>query len=488
MIFIRKRECVLTLLAALVALAPAVAAEHQYAVAIDESLQVLEVTARFAMPVSRLAARGRDAPRYLRHFESCDGETFTPRGRRVYASGEGFGCITYSVDLRRAAKSDRRNDSLNADNLLVSPSLWLWRPPGSQNHEIVVRFRAPAGIHVSAPWARLDAAGTLYRLRRSPESASAAVAFGRFRETVRSIPGANLRIALMEPRRGRAPDALFDWAAAQARNVSLAYGWFPNPEPHVVVIPVGGGRHGSATAVPFGRVIRDGGESVELFVNQHAPREQLYDDWTATHEFSHFMLPYVSWRQRWISEGFAQYYQNVLLARSGQYEVKRAWQKLYEGFERGRRARPELTPNEAAEQRPRGATMKIYWTGAALALEADVELRRRSGGALSLDALLERLAACCLPSARTWRGRELFTKLDEFAGEPVLVPLYDKYANVAGFPDYTGTFAKLGIEIRDGRVTLDDGAPLAAVRKSIMSGNSGTEPQNGHRPVADGGL
>jgi len=50
------------------------------------------------------------------------------------------------------------------------------------------------------------------------------------------------------------------------------------------------------------------------------------------------MLPYLDRRQRWISEGFSQYYQNVLLARSGAYDDLYAWQKLYEGYERGRKA------------------------------------------------------------------------------------------------------------------------------------------------------
>ena len=119
------------------------------------------------------------------------------------------------------------------------------------------------------------------------------------------------------------------------------------------------------------------------------------------------MLPYIKTRYRWVSEGFASYYQNVLLARAGQYTEQRAWQKLWEGFERGRKSRPELSANGAARTGIRAATMKIYWSGAAIALLADVELRRRSNGAESLDMVLDRLAQCCLPSDRAWSGPEL---------------------------------------------------------------------------------
>jgi predicted metalloprotease with PDZ domain len=80
--------------------------------------------------------------------------------------------------------------------------------------------------------------------------------------------------------------------------------------------------------------------------------------------------------------------------------------------------------------------MKIYWSGAALALMADVELRHRSGGAESLDLVLDRMQACCLPSRRTWSGRELFEKFDSLIDEPLFVRLYERYANTRGFPEF----------------------------------------------------
>ena len=270
-----------------------------------------------------------------------------------------------------------------------------------------------------------------------------------------------------------APEGEFDavpferWLVAAARNVTLSYDRFPNPSPQVVVIPTGAR---GDSAVLFGRVLRDGGESIEFFINESRPIDEFHSDWTATHEFSHLMLPYVTIRQRWVSEGFAQYYQNVLLARAGVYEDSEAWQKLYEGLERGRRSRPALSPNDASRTRASGSLMKIYWSGAAMALMADVELRRRSGGAESLDTVLDRLQRCCLPSARVWTARELFTKLDEQleqSDQPVFVPLYERHAYAPGFPDYRVTFAALGLDVRRDTVHLDDDAELAGLRDAI---------------------
>jgi len=292
-------------------------------------------------------------------------------------------------------------------------------------------------------------------------------AFGRFIYSEEQISGTQLRIALLRPRGAIDATTIIDWIRDTAGNVSLAYGRFPNPSPHIVVLPVGRSSWQSDSPVPYGRVLRDGGDSVELFIDERRPIEDFYADWTATHEFSHLMLPFVRSQHRWISEGFAQYYQNVLLTRAGQYDELRAWQKLYEGFERGRKSRPELSPNEAARRGVGAATMKIYWSGAIIALLADVELRQRSDGHESLDYALDHLQRCCLPAATSWSGTELFEKLDSFVAEPVFMPLYRQYADSKGFPDIEPIFERLGVEVANDRVSLRDDAELTKIRRAI---------------------
>lgn len=194
--------------------------------------------------------------------------------------------------------------------------------------------------------------------------------------------------------------------------------------------------------MPFGRVTRGGQETIELYIHSDRPMGDFYADWTLMHELSHLMLPRIDWRQRWISEGFASYYQNVLMARAGHYSTQTAIDKLAAGFERGRNSQPELSLNEAAREGIRKARYKIYWSGAAIALLADIELRERSGGDESLDVILGRFQECCLPSTRRWSGTELFEKLDSLAAEPVFMPLYRQYADRAGFPNVHGLLDK----------------------------------------------
>jgi hypothetical protein len=100
---------------------------------------------------------------------------------------------------------------------------------------------------------------------------------------------------------------------------------------------------------------------------------------------------------------------------------------------------------------------------------ADVELRQRSGGQETLDDALAELAACCLPSDRSWSGPELFSALDRYVAAPVFMPLYRRYADERGFPNYQATFDRLGITIIGGRVRLDDDGEAAELRRSITS-------------------
>jgi hypothetical protein len=281
---------------------------------------------------------------------------------------------------------------------------------------------------------------------------------------------ATLNIEVQQPVDDEKAAEIVAWVQSTADTLKHAYGRFPNPAARIVVIPSTENAWGSDSPVLYGRVTRTNGETVELFVNPDRPIEEFYEDWTATHEFSHLMLPLLSQRYRWISEGFATYYQNILMARAERYTPEFAWQRLTEGFERGRESRPELSLNDAAAGGIRHARMKVYWSGAAIALMADITLRERSNGTESLDSVLGQLQLCCLPAKRRWSGPQLFKKLDTFIETPVFMPLYNKYANNDGFPDIAQLLSDLGVSTRsDGTIALENGTSLADIREAISA-------------------
>lgn len=454
---------------------------HEYTISVDYALTRLWVEARFAVPVSSIAARSRDAGKFLIDVRDCDSDqSIRLRNRRMMLPDSGVRCINYTVDLARAARHDNNYRDLAATNIVVSPSIWLWRPEITRRTEIRAKFRVPNDLRVSVPWRKLDGTPDTYRLARSPESSDAAVVFGKFDYHEIGVPGATLRVSLLRGETALDQAAVLGWIRLTATNISAAYGRFPNPAPQIIVVPIAGKRGNSA--VPYGQVIRDGGETVQLFIDPAKTLAELMHDRTPTHEFSHLMLPYLNQRHRWISEGFAQYYQNILLARAGIYADLHAWQELYDGFKRGRESRPELSPNAAAEGSIRSGRMKVYWSGAAIALMADVKLRQRSAGTESLDTVLGRLQQCCLPADRMWSGIELFEKLDSLIKEPVFMPLYRRYADTAGFPDTSALLARLGLSVSDGTVRIRRNGELRDIRATIT--RAGTAGSDQHQLAA----
>ena len=111
--------------------------------------------------------------------------------------------------------------------------------------------------------------------------------------------------------------------------------------------------------------------------------------------------------------------------------------------------------------------MKVYWSGAALALMADVTLRERSAGKESLDVVLERFQDCCLPSQDIWSGPEFFARLDSLISQPVFMPLYRRYADTAGFPDTSQVFERLGLKVHEDVVSVRRKAELQDIRSAI---------------------
>jgi hypothetical protein len=453
----------------------AVSAAHTYTISIDADYETMNVEARFDRSINEISARSRYASSYLRNATNCDNnQKLESRSRKLVLPAGGIRCLRYSVNLGRAARADRLAGILDEGSIAVSPTLWMWRPRLLSKDEILARFELADGGQVFVPWRMMNDEGTYYQLTASPQSGSAVSVFGSFQQSIEQVAGADLRVVLLNTKDEIELQPLIPWVRATAENVAAAYGKFPNPYANILLIPSASQSRRNDSAISFGRVVRDGGETIELMFNQDRPISELYTEWTPTHEFSHLLLPYLDQEQRWISEGFAQYYQNVLLARAKQQSVKNAWQKIHAGLERGRLSAPGVSPNDAAVGRSRDTLMRVYWSGASIALMADVELRRRSNGKESLDSVLGKFQNCCLPSADSWSGIELFDKLDQLLDQPLFVDLYQQYADADDFPDARPLLLLLGVSVRDGQVALDPAAELSDIRDAIIY--KATEP------------
>jgi predicted metalloprotease with PDZ domain len=192
-------------------------------------------------------------------------------------------------------------------------------------------------------------------------------------------------------------------------------------------------------------------------------------DWTAAHEFSHLLLPFTP-SDRWFSEGFASYYQNISRARTGILDEKKAWKKLIEGFERGLKSVQNNNAPILGSKRSH-ELMQTYWGGAVIALKADIALQEATSGRVDLSSALNSLRNCCLETGREWTAQETFRRLDKLTGTQVFNKLYQLDVSKYKFPEYQSLLRDLGIQkIYSGEIRLNDSAPKAHIRKKIING------------------
>ena len=375
-------------------------------------------------------------------------------------------CIHWQIDIRAALKMNNYRLVLKRGNdLVMRADLWFWK--ASRARDLIVNIKVPEGMSFSTPWALIESTRqiTSYRPDRTPAIWESRLAIGRFKLQTIDVPGAQIRLAALGDLTDQQNEKFRLWIKESVLAVAAVFGSFPQSQPQVLVIPVGKRRESTLGA----QVIRGGGMAVILMVDENQPLKEFTSDWTATHEFSHMLIPYISSRDRWLSEGLASYYQNVLRARNGRLTETQAWQKLYEGFQRGEKGTHGGSLAHATRHGWR-STMRVYWSGAALMLQADMQLRASSDGRQSLDSALRSISYCCLENGRTWRAKEMFAKLDALTNTKIFSDLYDKHVNAESFPDMRSTWEHLGVNTRHDRVSLTADAPLADVRTSIMKG------------------
>ncbi len=285
------------------------------------------------------------------------------------------------------------------------------------------------------------------------------------RQRVLRAGDTELRVSVVDVDDARRRAQLQDWLAEVAQAQLTAFGRYPLPRARVQIEQVD---RDDESPVPWGQTLRRGDAAVLLFVRGDATVPELRADWTAIHELSHLFHPYMGRDGRWLSEGLASYYQNVLRARAGLLTPEQAWRLLDAGFGRGQR---ESSGRPLVElSREHEGTMRVYWAGAAFWLQADVALRRDHRS--SLDRVLSQYSQCCLSGTGQVEPSAFIAELDRLSGTTVFSSGYARYLDSRRFPSLDATWRELSIMQRDGTLAFGDAAPGAALRRSIMAGDA----------------
>lgn len=379
--------------------------------------------------------------------------------------GDPGGCVRY-----RATLVANRQVLAGPEALLSAQSEWLM-PPVGQVAQAELHFALTPEQEVATAWPVLTegAEAAVTRVGQDPPGTHAAgfllpplalalpsdVLLGRFELDTRPVGDTELRVARVAGPLAHGEAELSDHLASAVAMVASVGGAFPAERVLAIVWP-----SPSDQPVQFGLTKRGGGASILLFFGDRAPTGSLTNDWVTVHELSHLLHPRVPAADRWLSEGIATYYQEVLRARFGWKTPEQAWARIAEGFAVGQRTGTgrSLT-DEASAMHETAAYTRVYWGGTAFVLAADMALRRRGS---SLDEAIARCLREVEHSASPVTARALVAAFDA-----ELVLLADEHAARSDWPATGALLTDLGVVYDDGVARLVD-APDSAVRDAIM--------------------
>lgn len=251
--------------------------------------------------------------------------------------------------------------------------------------------------------------------------------------------------------------ALLSWIGKSARAVSIYYGRFPVPSARLLIVPVDGrgGRGGQA----FGYR----GAAVRLLVGRESTADDLVRDWKAVHEMIHLALPDVGEQHLWLSEGLAVYIESIARVQAGDLTPEKIWGEFVRDMPNGL---PGPGDKGLDHTHSWGRT---YWGGAMFCLLADIDIRKRTANTKGLQDAMRGVLAAGGNMEQDWEIERVLAAADKATGVPALSELYAKMRDTATAPDLDALWRDLGIDVRDGRVTFNDGAPLAAIRLAITT-------------------
>lgn len=195
-------------------------------------------------------------------------------------------------------------------------------------------------------------------------------------------------------------------------------------------------RDNSSEPVPWANTRRGGSQALFFYVDASYPRNAFLDDWTAAHEFSHLLLPYLGRQNMWFAEGFASYLQHSIMVEMGMLDEPEAQRRRDRKMTAAQDALSSLTealPDSAPTLRARGAYPTIYWGGAVFFERVDRALGEEGS---SLQQVLRQFLACCRMQRRSLD--ELSSALDRISTTTVFSAELERMRRTPGAPQRPG--------------------------------------------------
>lgn len=186
---------------------------------------------------------------------------------------------------------------------------------------------------------------------------------------------------------------------------------------------------------PWANTDKRKGRVVHFHVNTAYAWSIFEKDWTASHELSHLMFPYLGDNGRWFSEGLASYLQYQIMYANGTINWKQATNRYAERFNAARKQRrygDMAIANISNLPTLKGINVRLYWGGAAYFMQVDRALKEQKK--LRLTDVITAYLQCCM-----FRGyssaEEMIAIFDRISESDIFTRLYQDSISQKGFPE-----------------------------------------------------
>jgi hypothetical protein len=177
----------------------------------------------------------------------------------------------------------------------------------------------------------------------------------------------------------------------------------------------------------------------------------------------HLAVPNMGRAHTWLTEGLATYVEPIGRAQAGEIPTGFVWRDSMNGMPNGLPA----ADDRGLDRTPTWG--RIYWGGALFCLMADLEILERTHGKQSLQTALRAAMVAGHDTTVARTPDEFFAAADRALGEPMLGPLYARWATKPVPVDLPALWRDLGVTESPAGAALDDHAPLAWARKLITT-------------------
>jgi hypothetical protein len=262
-------------------------------------------------------------------------------------------------------------------------------------------------------------------------------------------------------------DTILPWLQNAAHAIRTYFHHFPVKTLSIRVTVVPGNEVGYSTADE-----QDGQPVIHIRVGERVTKDDLKDDWVATHEMVHLGFPLVEHAEDWVAEGMATYVEPIARLQGGTLAAREYWREFVEKLPRGLPQKGDGGLSSAYPVKNADSIRRLYWGGALFFFMADLQIRSESKNEKGLQDAFAAIVNHGGNIESDWDALKAFRIGDRAVGSNVLEKMYKKWEAAPILVNLDEIWSKLGIHVQSERISFDNSAPLAQTRLAIEAGTT----------------